>query len=207
MLDLPLDWNAMTAAGATVGSGAIVVCDDRACMLDMALNSMRFFRNESCGKCVPCRTGSQKMVDMLTDVDEGHGRAARLAPLRGALPGAAADVDLRARAGRARADRLGHEAFPDEVDAHLAAASVRPASASGWGDRVSESITLTIDGRDDHGAGGHDDFDAARMNGIPIPTLCHQQNQTPVGVCRVCVVDVGARVLPRPRASASASRT
>ncbi len=66
MLDLPLDWNAMTKAGATVGSGAIVVCDDRACMLDMALNSTRFFRNESCGKCVPCRTGSQKLVDLLT---------------------------------------------------------------------------------------------------------------------------------------------
>ena len=56
MLDLPLDWTAMTKAGATVGSGAIVVRDDRACMLDMALNSVRFFRNESCGKCVPCRT-------------------------------------------------------------------------------------------------------------------------------------------------------
>ena len=41
-------------------------------------------------------------------------------------------------------------------------------------------------------------FDAARMNGIAIPTLCHQQNETPVGVCRVCVVDVGrARVLAR----------
>ena len=38
-------------------------------------------------------------------------------------------------------------------------------------------------------------FDAARINGIPIPTLCHQQNETPVGVCRVCVVDIEARVL------------
>ena len=66
MLDLPLDWNAMTRAGATVGSGAIVVCDERACMLDMALNAVRFFRNESCGKCVPCRTGSHKLVDILT---------------------------------------------------------------------------------------------------------------------------------------------
>jgi NADH:ubiquinone oxidoreductase subunit F (NADH-binding)/NADH:ubiquinone oxidoreductase subunit E len=75
MLDLPLDWNAMTKAGATVGSGAIVVCDDRACMLDMALNSIRFFRNESCGKCVPCRTGSQKLVDMLTAWTEGRGGA------------------------------------------------------------------------------------------------------------------------------------
>jgi len=75
MLDLPLDWNAMTAAGATVGSGAIVVCDDRACMLDMALNSVRFFRNESCGKCVPCRTGSAKLTDMLTDWTRGRRRA------------------------------------------------------------------------------------------------------------------------------------
>jgi NADH:ubiquinone oxidoreductase subunit F (NADH-binding) len=71
MLDLPLDWNAMTQAGATVGSGAIVVCDDRACMLDMALNAVRFFRNESCGKCVPCRTGSQKLVDILTGWTQG----------------------------------------------------------------------------------------------------------------------------------------
>lgn len=71
MLDLPLDWTAMTKAGATVGSGAIVVCDERACMLDMALNSVRFFRNESCGKCVPCRTGSQKLVDMLTGWSQG----------------------------------------------------------------------------------------------------------------------------------------
>ena len=71
MLDLPLDWTAMTKAGATVGSGAIVVCDDRACMLDMALNSVRFFRNESCGKCVPCRTGSQKLVDLLTGWTRG----------------------------------------------------------------------------------------------------------------------------------------
>jgi NADH:ubiquinone oxidoreductase subunit F (NADH-binding) len=72
MLDLPLDWNAMTAAGATVGSGAIVACDDRACMLDMALNSVRFFRNESCGKCVPCRTGSTKLAEMLTEWTKGR---------------------------------------------------------------------------------------------------------------------------------------
>ena len=71
LLDLPLDWSAMTKAGATVGSGAIVVCDDRACMLDMAVNAVRFFRNESCGKCVPCRTGSQKLVDILTSWTQG----------------------------------------------------------------------------------------------------------------------------------------
>ena len=78
MLELPIDWAAMTKAGATVGSGAVVVCDDRACMLDMALNSVRFFRNESCGKCVPCRTGSQKLVDILTEWSRGHRAAVDL---------------------------------------------------------------------------------------------------------------------------------
>jgi formate dehydrogenase major subunit len=57
-------------------------------------------------------------------------------------------------------------------------------------------VTLTIDGISVTVPEGTTVFDAARMNGIPIPTLCHQQNETPVGVCRVCVVDVvGARVL------------
>src|ERR1700719_2663494 len=56
-------------------------------------------------------------------------------------------------------------------------------------------IQLTIDGLPVRVAAGTTVFDAARMQGIAIPTLCHQQNETPVGVCRVCVVDVGGRVL------------
>ncbi len=71
MVDLPLDWDAVQKAGSMVGSGAIVVCADDRCMLDMALNAVRFFRNESCGKCVPCRMGSQKLVEMLTRWTEG----------------------------------------------------------------------------------------------------------------------------------------
>jgi NADH:ubiquinone oxidoreductase subunit F (NADH-binding)/NADH:ubiquinone oxidoreductase subunit E len=72
MVDLPLDWNAVAAAGSMVGSGAIVVCAEDRCMLDMALNAVRFYRNESCGKCVPCRVGSQKMVDMISGWTEGR---------------------------------------------------------------------------------------------------------------------------------------
>ena len=56
-------------------------------------------------------------------------------------------------------------------------------------------IELTIDGQPVHVPPGTTVFDAARMNGIAIPTLCHLQNETPVGVCRLCVVDTGARVL------------
>ena len=55
-------------------------------------------------------------------------------------------------------------------------------------------VQLTIDGRPVSVPPGTTIFDAARLNGIPIPTLCHQQNENPVGVCRVCVVDVGQRV-------------
>jgi NADH:ubiquinone oxidoreductase subunit F (NADH-binding) len=75
MAELPLDWNAVAAAGSMVGSGAIVVCAEGRCMLDMALNAVRFFRNESCGKCVPCRVGSQKMTDMLTLWTQGKSGA------------------------------------------------------------------------------------------------------------------------------------
>jgi formate dehydrogenase beta subunit len=71
-VDLPLDFNAVAAAGSMVGSGAIVVCAEGRCMLDMALNATRFFRNESCGKCVPCRMGSQKLVDLLTLWTQGQ---------------------------------------------------------------------------------------------------------------------------------------
>jgi|SRR5579862_342444 len=55
-------------------------------------------------------------------------------------------------------------------------------------------IKLTIDGREVVAPAGTTIFDAARTFGIPIPTLCHQQNENPVGVCRVCVVDIGQRV-------------
>jgi len=71
MVDVRLDFKALADAGSMLGSGAIVVCDDSTCMLDMALNAVRFYRNESCGKCVPCRVGSQKMVDLLARWTQG----------------------------------------------------------------------------------------------------------------------------------------
>lgn len=75
MKDVRLDFKALADAGSMLGSGALVVCAEGTCMLDMALNSTKFFRNESCGKCVPCRVGSQKMVDLLTGWTRGHGSA------------------------------------------------------------------------------------------------------------------------------------
>jgi formate dehydrogenase beta subunit len=74
MADVPLEFSALARAGSMLGSGAIVVCAEGRCMLDLALNAVRFFKNESCGKCVPCRVGSAKMVDILTGISRGEGR-------------------------------------------------------------------------------------------------------------------------------------
>ena len=61
-----------------LGSGAVVVVGDDICMLELALNVGRFFRNESCGKCVPCRVGSEKIVTLLEGILEGNGSWADL---------------------------------------------------------------------------------------------------------------------------------
>jgi NADH:ubiquinone oxidoreductase subunit F (NADH-binding) len=76
MVDVHIDFKSLAAAGSMMGSAAIVVCAEGRCMLDMALNAVRFFRNESCGKCVPCRNGSQKMTDILMGWTQGKGTAA-----------------------------------------------------------------------------------------------------------------------------------
>jgi formate dehydrogenase beta subunit len=72
MVDVRLDFKALADVGSMLGSGAIVVCDETTCMLDMALAAVKFYRNESCGKCVPCRMGSQKMVELLTRWTQGN---------------------------------------------------------------------------------------------------------------------------------------
>jgi formate dehydrogenase beta subunit len=76
--DTHLDFKSMRAAGTMLGSGAIVVVDETRCILDMTLNAIIFFRNESCGKCVPCRVGSQKLVDLLMGWTRGKGTQADL---------------------------------------------------------------------------------------------------------------------------------
>ena len=79
MADVRLDFKSMADVGSMLGSGALVVFGQGTCILDMALNATRFFRNESCGKCVPCRVGSQKMVDLLRGWTRGEGGSADLA--------------------------------------------------------------------------------------------------------------------------------
>lgn len=73
-LDLPLDYDSLKAAGAMVGSGGLVVMDDRTCIVEVARFFMNFTQNESCGKCVPCREGTRRMLEILENIVEGKGK-------------------------------------------------------------------------------------------------------------------------------------
>jgi NADH:ubiquinone oxidoreductase subunit F (NADH-binding) len=72
-LDVPLDFDPLAKAGSMLGSGALAVLAEGTDLLAAATNVLRFFRDESCGKCVPCRVGSTKAHQILTDVLNGGG--------------------------------------------------------------------------------------------------------------------------------------
>lgn len=72
-LDLQLDFDSLKKVGAMIGSGGLVVMNDKSCMVEVAKFFMNFTQNESCGKCVPCREGTKRMLELLTDIVEGRG--------------------------------------------------------------------------------------------------------------------------------------
>jgi NADH-quinone oxidoreductase subunit F len=77
-LDVPLDFDAVQAAGSYLGSAAIIVIDDRACMVQLALRAEKFYMHESCGKCTPCREGTRWLVQLLQKIEDGDGTQADL---------------------------------------------------------------------------------------------------------------------------------
>ncbi|HXE74551.1 MAG TPA: NADH-quinone oxidoreductase subunit NuoF [Candidatus Xenobia bacterium] len=78
LLDLPVDYESLTGAGAIMGSGGMIVMDESNCMVDIAKYFMSFLSDESCGKCFPCRVGTQRMLEILTRISEGKGTEADL---------------------------------------------------------------------------------------------------------------------------------
>ncbi|MCW3062942.1 MAG: hypothetical protein JWN32_114, partial [Solirubrobacterales bacterium] len=70
-LDVPYDFDSLAKAGSMLGSGAVIVADDRTPVIDVAMKTAKFYRHESCGKCTPCREGTNWTVKMLERIDEG----------------------------------------------------------------------------------------------------------------------------------------
>jgi len=79
--DLPIDFDVLYEAGSMVGSGGMVVMDEASCMVDVAKYFLNFLQDESCGKCVPCRLGIDRMLEIITDITEGRGRPEQLSLL------------------------------------------------------------------------------------------------------------------------------
>jgi NADP-reducing hydrogenase subunit HndC len=73
LLDLPVDFDTLTQSGSMMGSGGIIVMDDRTCMVEVARYYVKFLAEESCGKCAPCREGIRRMLEILTRICEGKG--------------------------------------------------------------------------------------------------------------------------------------
>jgi NADH-quinone oxidoreductase subunit F len=77
-IDTKLDFDSMAAAGTMLGSGAVIVMDDRCCMVQLGLRVAQFYQHESCGKCTPCREGTRWMVDLLRKIEAGEASQAEL---------------------------------------------------------------------------------------------------------------------------------
>ncbi len=81
-LNTAVDFDSLTEAGATMGSGGMIVVDEDTCMVEFAKYFLTFATAESCGKCVPCRIGGQRLLEVLTRITEGHGTRADLDTIR-----------------------------------------------------------------------------------------------------------------------------
>jgi NADH-quinone oxidoreductase subunit F len=74
LIDLPIDFDELTKVGSMMGSGGMIVMDEDTCMVDMARYFLNFLKDESCGKCIPCREGIKRMFEILNKICQGKGK-------------------------------------------------------------------------------------------------------------------------------------
>jgi NADH:ubiquinone oxidoreductase subunit F (NADH-binding)/Pyruvate/2-oxoacid:ferredoxin oxidoreductase delta subunit len=86
LLNLPIDYDSLTAAGAIMGSGGLIITDENTCMVDLAKFFLTFTQSESCGRCVPCRLGTKRMLEILQRITEGKGELSDLEVLKDLAP-------------------------------------------------------------------------------------------------------------------------
>ncbi|MBW2221088.1 MAG: 4Fe-4S binding protein [Deltaproteobacteria bacterium] len=117
--DLPVDFEALYEAGSMIGSGGIVVMDEKTCMVDVAKYFLTFLQDESCGKCVPCRLGIDRMLEIITDITEGRGRPEQIDLLK-ELAETVAHTSLCGLGKTAPNPVLSTlRYFPEEYEAHI----------------------------------------------------------------------------------------
>jgi NADP-reducing hydrogenase subunit HndC len=117
--DTPMDFDSFSKAGVALGSGALLICDEDTCVVDLAKVLLNFFRKESCGKCNPCRIGNQRAFEILTNISEGTGSIRDLTDLMNLSDNLyqLSNCGLGQTAGAPIRDILNH--FRAEVEAHI----------------------------------------------------------------------------------------
>ena len=118
-LDTSVDYESVTALGAIMGSGGLIVMDENNCMVDVAKFFLQFTRDESCGKCTPCRAGIPKMLQILSNITQGKGTMEDLAVLSelAEMIGSASLCGLGQTVPNPVLSTLRH--FRDEYEAHI----------------------------------------------------------------------------------------
>jgi len=117
--DTPMDFESFRKAGVSLGSGALLICDQHTCIVDLVKVLLQFFRFESCGKCTPCRIGTQRAYEIVDRITQGQGKLEELDFLL-ALTGEmerTSNCGLGQTAGVCIRDMLKH--FRTEVEAHI----------------------------------------------------------------------------------------
>lgn len=119
LLDIEIDFDSLAEIGAMMGSGGVVVMDDRTCMVDTARFFTAFSVDESCGKCIPCREGLKVMYDRMTDIVEGRGKEGDVEALEklGRLIKSTSHCGLGQSAPNPILSTIRH--FREEYDAHV----------------------------------------------------------------------------------------
>jgi len=119
IIDIPVDYEALARVGTIMGSGGMVVMDERTCMVDVARFFLGFTNDESCGKCLPCREGTRQMLDILNRVCAGEAEMQDLTLLE-QLAGAVRDTSLCGLGQTAPSPVLSTlKYFRDEYEAHI----------------------------------------------------------------------------------------
>ena len=136
--DTPMDFDSFARAGVSLGSGALLICNEDTCVVDLARVLLNFFRHESCGKCTPCRVGSQRAYQILTAIAEGIVTARDMEDLQMLSNNLAefSHCGLGQAAGVPIRDMFKH--FRAEVDAHVQL-KVCPAGACPMSGQLSEA--------------------------------------------------------------------
>jgi ferredoxin len=185
VLDTPMDYASVRTLGADLGSASVIVIDDTVSLDWVIQKTVHFFAHESCGKCTPCREGTYWMRHL---IDRAHNGG-----------GSDADVELLLTVAKQRCRTNACARWEVCTMAVVTGTSgSRRISKNG---RLSETDAQADHAHHrrngDHGTGRHADRGCCQGSGIDIPVFCYHPKMEPVGMCRMCLVEVGRPMMDR----------